>query len=288
MTKVAGIIGLPVAHSLSPIFQGAAFRHCGLDVRYEAWETPAEALAGRVVSLRDPRYLGANVTIPCKQAVIPLLDELGGQSARVGAVNTIVNRQGRLFGFNTDGPGFVASLRREAHFDPAGAAVLLLGAGGAARGIAFALVEAHVRSLSIANRTPDRATSLAAGVASNGVSVRAVAGGESLDRYDLIVNCTSAGMHGGGGEADVPCDLSTASPGALVADIVYVPEETPLLHAARAIGLKTLPGLPMLIYQGALAFELWTGASAPVEVMFDAAREALAQRAATVSGEGAR
>ncbi len=288
MTKIAGIIGHPVAHSLSPVFQGAAFRHCGLDVRYEAWDTASAALAGRLVSLRDPKYLGANVTIPHKQAVIPLLDELGGQSARVGAVNTIVNRNGRLFGFNTDGPGFVASLRREAHFDPSGTAVLLLGAGGAARGIAFALVEANVRSLAIANRTPERARALAVDVASNGASVRAVAMSSALDGYDLIVNCTSAGMHGGGDESGAPCDLSSARPGALVADIVYTPEETPFLREARVLGLRTLPGLPMLIYQGALAFELWTGVSAPVEVMFDAARAALAERAAAAPGKAQR
>ncbi|MCE7929092.1 MAG: shikimate dehydrogenase [Dehalococcoidia bacterium] len=288
MTKLAGIIGHPVAHSLSPAFQGAAFRHCGLDVRYEAWETSPEALAGRLVSLRGPAFLGANVTIPYKQTVIPMLDELGGQSARVGAVNTIVNRNGRLFGFNTDGPGFVASLRREAHFDPAGAAVLLLGAGGAARGIAFALIEANVRSIAIANRTPERARLLASDLASNGGSVLAVALDDSLDRYGLIVNCTSVGMHGGGGESEMPCDLSTASPGAMVADIVYVPEETPLLRKARALGLRTLPGLPMLIYQGALAFELWTGASAPVEVMFDAARDALTQRAVPSAADAER
>src|SRR5512142_3091066 len=117
MTRFAGIIGHPVAHSLSPVFQGAAFRESGLDVAYELWDTLPEALAGRLVSLRDARYLGANVTIPHKEAVIPLLGELGGESAKVGAVNTIVNREGRLFGFNTDGPGFVAALRTEASFE---------------------------------------------------------------------------------------------------------------------------------------------------------------------------
>src|SRR5512141_1893540 len=125
MTRFAGIIGHPVAHSLSPVFQRAAFQASGLDVTYELWDTLPESLPGRIVSLRDPKYLGANVTIPHKEAVIPLLDELGGQSARVGAVNTIVNRGGRAFGFNTDGPGFVAALRREAAWDPAGKSILL-------------------------------------------------------------------------------------------------------------------------------------------------------------------
>src|SRR5512140_2748221 len=112
-----GIIGHPVAHSLSPAFQSAAFEHCGLHTSYELWDTQASGLDARVASLRSPDVLGANVTIPHKESVFPLLDELGGQSARVGAVNTIVNREGRLFGFNTDGPGFVAALRNESRLD---------------------------------------------------------------------------------------------------------------------------------------------------------------------------
>lgn len=271
--RLAGIIGHPVGHSLSPVFQGAAFAHCGLDVRYEAWDTPLDALPGRLASLRDPRYLGANVTIPHKEAVIPLLDELGGQSARVSAVNTIVNREGRLFGFNTDGPGFVAALRNEANFDAAGLSVLLLGAGGAARGIAFALAEASSR-IAIWNRTPERAQRLAEDVAAAGGAVAATATPAPAG-YDCIVNCTSIGMSGTGTEATSPCDFAAATPGALAVDIVYRPARTTFLADAEAAGLRTLGGLPMLIYQGALAFELWTGASAPVEVMFDAARRAL-------------
>ena len=279
MSGVVGIIGHPVAHSLSPVFQAAAFAACGLDVAYERWDTTAEALAGRVVSLRAPKYLGANVTIPHKEAVIPLLDELGGQSARVGAVNTIVNRDGRLFGFNTDGPGFVAALRNEARFDPAGKAIVLIGAGGAARGIAFALAEARAERIVIANRSLARAERLAADVAAGGYrSVTTASPDASLAAYDGVVNCTSIGMHGGGAEDGVPADLATAKPGALVVDIVYAPEQTPFLRAAAARQLPTLGGLPMLIYQGALAFELWTGIPAPVDVMFEGARKALAAR----------
>lgn len=280
MTRLAGIIGHPVAHSLSPVFQAAAFAHCGLDVSYERWDTPADALAGRVVSLSDPKYLGANVTIPHKEAVIPLLDELGGQSARAGAVNTIVNRSGRLFGFNTDGPGFVAALKNEARFDPAGKSVLLLGAGGAARGIAFALLEARVASIAIANRSLERAERLAADVgAQEPGKVSATGQPPSLSAYDIVVNCTSVGMQGGGAAASLPTSLAGARPGTLIVDIVYAPEETPLLREARTAGLPTLGGLPMLIYQGALSFELWTGVAAPVDVMFEAARAELAKRA---------
>jgi shikimate dehydrogenase len=278
MTRLAGVIGYPVAHSLSPAFQTAAFRASGLDVRYELWETAPESLAGRIVSLRDPKYLGANVTIPHKQAVIPLLDELGGQSSRVGAVNTIVNRSGRLFGFNTDGQGFVLAMRNEAHADPSDRSILLLGAGGAARGIAFALAEAKAGRIGIWNRTSARAERLAADVAGAGALATPVPALSDLSPYDVIVNCTSVGMEGSGTESSAPCDISTARPGTLIADIVYAPAETSLLRQAREAGLPVLPGLPMLIYQGALSFELWTGVPAPVEVMFEAARKALAER----------
>lgn len=275
MTRKAGIIGHPVAHSLSPVFQGAAFAHCGLDVSYERWDTPHAQLGGRVASLRDPAMLGANVTVPHKEAVIPLLDELGGQSARMGAVNTIVNREGRLFGFNTDGPGFVAALRNEASFEPAGKRVLLVGAGGAARGIAFALTEARAAEVAVSNRTAGRAEAVAREI---GRPVSAVPWDGPLAGYDCVVNCTSVGMHGGPDPDGVPFDVAGAKPGCLVVDIVYAPEDTPLLGAARAAGLKTLGGLPMLIYQGALAFEHWTGIPAPVDVMFQAARSELARR----------
>ena len=281
--KFAGIIGHPVAHSLSPVFQAAAFAACGLDVRYERWDTPAEALRGRVLRLSGPDYLGANVTIPHKEAVFPLLDELGGQSARVGAVNTIVNRAGRLYGFNTDGPGFVTALKNEAHFDPAGKTILLLGAGGAARGIAFALAEARANRIDISNRSGSRAAQLADDVAATGAEVSAVAETPDLARYDCVVNCTSLGMLHSAGAAIAPCDPSSMRPGALAVDIVYTPERTPFLRAAEAAGAQTLSGLPMLIYQGALAFELWTGVHAPVEAMFDAARAALRERAAAAS-----
>lgn len=279
MTRRVGIIGHPVAHSLSPVFQGAAFAHSGLDARYEAWDTPPSELPRRVASLREEACLGANVTIPHKETVIPLLDELGGESARVGAVNTIVNREGRLFGFNTDGPGFVAALRNEAHFDPAGRSVLLVGAGGAARGIAFALADVGV-DLGIWNRSHERALSLVADLLSDRRpgSHTVVHSRRRLDPggYDCVVNCTSVGMRGGGAEAEMPFDVSELTRGALVVDIVYRPEETPLLASARASGHPVLGGLPMLIYQGALSFELWTGIPAPVDVMFDAARRALA------------
>ncbi len=273
--RTAGLIGHPVAHSLSPVFQNAAFQRCGLDVAYAAWDTPVSALRSRMQRLRSADMLGANVTIPHKQAVIPQIDDLGDFSRRVGAVNTIVNRNGRLFGFNTDGPGFVQSLKDERNLDPHGANVLVFGAGGAARGIVLALADGGAR-LSILNRTFERAEELAR---TGGTSVRALREPGDLGAYDVLVNTTSVGMHGTGTESQSPADLTGARAGALAVDIVYAPERTPFLRQAEEHGLRTLGGLSMLIYQGALAFTHWTGIAAPVDVMFEAARNELARRA---------
>lgn len=277
MRRTAGIIGHPVAHSLSPVFQRAAFRHSGLDIEYEAWDTTAADIERRVNSLRAEEMLGANVTIPHKQAVIPFLDDLGDFSRRVGAVNTIVNREGRLFGFNTDGPGFIESLRAEANLNPSGANVLIYGAGGAARGIVLALVDAGAARIAIANRTRSHATGL---VSLAGPVAAAVDPPTDVGRFNLIVNTTSIGMHGTGTEGQSPCDFAGAAPNTLAVDIVYAPERTPFLVGAEAHGLRTLGGLSMLIYQGALAFTHWTGLPAPVEVMVEAARNELARKAA--------
>lgn len=270
MSARLGIIGHPVAHSLSPAIQGAALRAAGIDATYERWDTPLDDLPARVASLREPDSLGANVTIPHKQAILPLLDEVADLATEIGAVNTIVNHGGHLTGHNTDGGGFVAALR-EAGFEPSGKRFLLAGAGGAARGIAFALRQAGAIAIAISNRTPARAETLAAAAGANAVPF-----GAAPAPYDCVVNCTSAGMHGSGAEDALPCDPAAAAPATLVVDIVYAPEETPLLRAARAAGLPVLGGLPMLIHQGALAFELWTGRPAPLDAMREAARAALA------------
>ncbi len=279
MSARLGIIGSPVAHSLSPAIQGAALAAAGLDATYERWETPVEALPDRVASLRQRDCLGANVTIPHKQAVLPLLDDIAPLAAAIGAVNTIVNTvvdgESRLTGHNTDGAGFVAALR-EAGFEPNGTRILLVGAGGAARGIAFALREAGA-AVAISNRTPERAEALAAAADAAAVPFEA-----PPHPCDCVVNCTSAGMHGSGAEHVTPFDPTAAAPGTLIVDIVYAPAETPLLRAARAAGMPVLGGLPMLIHQGALAFELWTGRPAPLDAMRTAARAALGE----VEGEG--
>jgi len=280
-TLNVGIIGYPLGHSISPAFQQAAFDHYGMDARYLVWETPLDGLTQRIQSLRAPSVLGANVTVPHKEAVRSSLDSLSEAAGRTGAVNTIVNRNGLLEGHNTDVPGFLRALKEDSGFDPRGKRVLLLGAGGAARAAAYALADAGVASLTIANRTAERAQRLI-----QVLGIGAIAKAIPMERdalasdhgWDLIINTTTLGMWHSPGEGQSPLPASLIPPRALVYDLVYNPPDTPLLLEARKAGARTLGGLPMLVYQGAEAFQLWTGKEAPLKVMFEAARRALASR----------
>ena len=278
MTKTAGIIGYPLGHSVSPAFQQAALDFCGIDARYVAWETPPEALERRMRSLRDPEVLGASVTIPHKQAVQPYLDSLSEVAREAGAVNTIVGRDGALEGHNTDVSGFMQALRHDGGFDPAGKRVLILGAGGGARAVAYGLASAGASRILVANRTVERAQALVSALG-NVASFEAIAlDRDALERqggWDLVVNCTTLGMRHGAGERESPLPAELIPSAALVYDLVYNPEETPLLRAAARAGARTLGGLPMLVYQGAEAFRMWTDRDAPLEVMLQAARKAL-------------
>ncbi len=284
MTQRVGIFGYPLGHSMSPALQQAALDEYALDALYEAWPTPPDRLAEAVAGLREPGCYGANVTVPHKEAVMGMLDRLDQQAEAIGAVNTIVTEiGGKLAGYNTDIYGFLASLSSEAGFDPAGKRVVMLGAGGAAKAAAFALVEGNVASLDIANRTVARAEALIAELRSNGAETSAFAIDSTglADRCanaDLIVNCTSIGMRGSPSPDASPLLDGAIQPGCLVYDIVYNPEVTPLLAQAEEAGARTLGGLPMLVYQGAAAFEKWTGMSAPVEVMMAAARRAMEEQ----------
>ena len=211
------------------------------------------------------------------------MDEVSAEAQRAGAVNTVVNDDGRLFGQNTDGAGLVRALREEAGFSFEGSRVLIIGAGGAARGVVMALAGERVEDITIANRTPDRAAALVESV--RHMIPSAEAGPLDADglrtaasRSRLIVNCTSLGMSGGAGQGETPMTANAIPPHTLVCDLVYNPSVTPLLREAEEAGAKTLGGLPMLVYQGAAAFEIWTGQDAPVRVMFKAAEEALRAR----------
>lgn len=275
---LAGVIGDPVSHSRSPYLHNAAFAHLGIDARYERWPTTHAELPARIGSLRAPHILGANVTLPHKLAVIPLLDRLDPQAAQIGAVNTIARLpDGLLEGLNTDAPATIATLRQDAGFDPAGRRVVILGASGAARAAAFALVAAGVMELTVVNRTLARAEELLGDVlaaSDDDPRLRALAPDdpelpEVIATAALIVNATSLGWR----EYETPLPATLIPAAALVFDMVYRP--TRLLREAALAGAATLDGRGMLVRQAALSFERWTGAAAPIDIMFAAFDQAL-------------
>ncbi len=285
MTQRLGIIGYPIGHSISPIFQQAGLDHLGIDATYEKWEVTPEGVGDFVAGLRAPGTLGINITVPHKQAVIPFLDEVDEWATAAGAVNTIVNRDGRLTGHNTDGPGFLQALLVETGYSPDGTRALILGAGGAARGILLALVRGGVDSLVIANRTFERAETLAQLASENGVKSEAIPlAGDALTEAaasaNLIVNCTTMGMSHGPDEHGSPISAAQIPATAIVNDVVYTPLLTPILKEAAVAGATALGGLHMLVYQGVLSFQMWTGRDAPVDVMLAAATAEMASRGA--------
>ena len=278
MTQRLGIIGYPIGHSISPIFQQAGLDHLGIDATYEKWEVTPEDVGDFVAGLRAPGTLGINITVPHKQAVIPFLDEVDEWATAAGAVNTIVNHDGHLTGHNTDGPGFLRALLVET-------GALILGAGGAARGILLALVRGGVDSLVIANRTLERAETLAQLASDNGVGSEAISlSGDALTEAaasaNLIVNCTTMGMSHGPDEHGSPISAAQIPATATVNDVVYTPLLTPILKEAAAAGATALGGLHMLVYQGVLSFQMWTGVDAPVDVMLAAATAEMTSRGA--------
>ena len=286
-----GLIGNPVAHSYSPRFQQAAFDALGIPARYELWQTPASELPARVASLRASGCLGANISIPYKEVVLPLLDVVDSLAARIGAVNTIVHRNGYLYGYNTDAAGLLRALVEQGvgrQLENAGASLkgytaVLLGAGGAARSAAFALASASIDDLIIVNRNLERAQRLAAEVQQgNACQVFSLSNPDFLipRSTSLIINATPVGMHfsnkqvGEGSQEEtedvspLPAEvLARFDAGTFVLDMIYNPVQTQLLRQARNLGLRAANGLSMLLHQGALAFTLWTGQPAPLEIM---------------------
>lgn len=278
MKQQIALFGYPLSHSISPAFQQAAFDSLSIDACYSARPTPPEGLAAEVEKLRAGDHLGANVTIPHKERIRACLDRLDPWAESVGAVNTIVKEDGRLVGHNTDGYGFLRSLEERGGFSPEGKSVLLLGAGGAARAAVFALAERGAGRVLIANRTVERGDALAADVRSHSLDVDSIPMQEARDaagRVDLIVNATSMGMEPGPNAGLSPLESRDISPRALVYDMVYTPQQTPLMEAARQAGADVVGGLWMLIYQGAAAFEMWTFREAPVDLMYEAGQRAL-------------
>lgn len=277
MSKSVGIIGYPLGHTISPAFQQAALDHLKLDAQYQVWETPPKNLPARLEQLRSKDCLGANVTVPHKEAVIPLIDELDMPARYIGAVNTIVNNNGRLKGYNTDWSGFLRSLKDDAGFAAKDKTACVLGAGGSSRAICYALGWEGVSRLIITNRTQARAEELAKELRGVIKRVDVLPRGEAMPEIDLLVNCTTVGLLHSAQEHESPVDTKRLSATTLVMDLIYNPQETPLLKGAGQAGCRTLNGLSMLVYQGAGAFEMWTGKQAPVDVMMLAAKKALSQ-----------
>ena len=259
-----GVIGYPISHSLSPRMQNAALRALSLDGEYSAIAVESADLLETVRGLLAQGFAGLNVTIPHKQAILPLMDELANSARVIGAVNTIVNLNGRMIGHNTDAAGFMRGLTN-AGFNPAGARVLVLGAGGAARAVVYALSDAKA-SVVIWNRTHERAERLASDFGADAIDCLPMG---TLSRFDLIINTTSIGMSPHPDETPLQFPMGETPP-QWVYDLVYRPRETRFLREARAAGARTIGGLDMLVYQGAEAFTLWTGRAAPVDVMRNA------------------
>ena len=278
-TSNFGIIGYPLGHTLSPVFQNAALQHHGIDEVFEAWPTHPDDLEAKVESFRADGFLASCVTLPHKQAVIPMIDDLADTAVSVGAVNWIINDNGHLTGHNTDSPGFLRALTELGDCDPSGKSSVVFGAGGAARAIVHALKSAGVASMTIANRTHSRADELAADFSGDGFDIATCALDDpdlskTARSADLLVNTSSMGMEGGPAPDATPVTADAISPNAVAYDAVYAPPMTPFLEEAERAGAKPLRGFTMLLLQGAVGFELATGRPAPVEEMFEAVRRA--------------
>lgn len=276
-TKICGVIGDPIEHTLSPAMHNAAFRKLGLDYVYVPFRVRKEELGKAIEGMRALNIRGLNVTIPHKVAIIPFLDKLDPMAEKIGAVNTLVNNDGVLTGFNTDASGFLQALL-ERGITAKGKKAIILGAGGAARGIGFILAEkgAHLVFL---NRHLPRAEELARRIAQifqkkvQALMLNEENLGKVLAGADILVNTTSVGMAPGRDETPVPARLLRS--GLMVYDIVYNPLQTRLLKEAETVGAGTIGGIDMLVWQGALAFEKWTGRQAPFALMRETAIKAL-------------
>jgi shikimate dehydrogenase len=278
-TQVVGVIGWPVEHSLSPPMHNAALEHLGLNWVYVPFPVAPDRVGLALAGLRGLSLRGLNVTIPHKSAVIPYLDEISREGQLLGAVNTITNYEGRLLGENTDVAGFRRAVA-EAGWSLEGRRVAVLGAGGSARAVVLAALQGGAREVTVLNRTLARAEEivahLAAAAGTSHLTARALdeQAQTMVREAEVVVDCTSVGMYPRHEVAPV-VPGAWLRPGQLVCDLTYNPRRTVLLEAASAAGAETLEGTGMLVHQGALALESWTGQPAPVEVMRAALLEAL-------------
>jgi shikimate dehydrogenase len=279
-TKIYGIFGHPVEHTFSPGMHNAAFRKLGLDACYVPFSVHPARLRDAVKAVLPLGLCGLNITVPHKEKVIALLDELSEEARLIGAVNTVEVREGRLIGHNTDGRGFIRSLRDGAGFDPRSKNVLIAGAGGAARAVGFCLALAKAERIVFHDVDTAKAARLArdirkkTGVLADTVSSHGLAA--AAREAGCLINATPLGLK----KSDpLPLGRELLLPHHLVCDLVYNPPETGLLRAAKNRGALSLPGLGMLLFQGVIAFEIWTGEKAPVTIMKNALARQIAARA---------
>jgi shikimate dehydrogenase len=274
MEKHYAVIGDPIEHSLSPWMHNAGYEALGIDAEYQRFHVEPSHLAEAVEGLCALGFSGWNVTLPHKEKIISLLDTLTPEARRAGAVNTVKIHEGQRIGHNTDGDGFIRSVEGNLNGFK-GKKAVLLGAGGASKGIALALA-AQGMQVHILNRTPEKATVLVelikqwGGTATSGE----FAPGDWIEDVDLLVQATSVGLHG----EPFPFSVQGISDRALVVDIIFNPRDTVFLQDAKKQGCRTLDGLGMLLYKGAYAWEFWLGGQAPVEVMRQALKDQLLQR----------
>lgn len=270
--RVCYLLGYPVGHSMSAVMHNAAFRELGLDYRYELKSVPPDELGALVASeLRGTEFAGGSVTIPHKLAIMEHLDGIDPSALRIGAVNTIVNEDGQLKGYNTDGIGALMGIT-EIYGNVEEARAVMVGAGGAARAVGYQL-STRVRELTIANRTMERAEELATSLSANpecratmrSIPLQKNTLQSAIEEADILVNATPLGMHPKTDETPVPKELLHS--GLLVFDLVYNPIKTRLLREAEEAGATILPGVNMLVYQGVAAFKMWTSVDPPVETM---------------------
>jgi shikimate dehydrogenase len=269
-TKIIGIIGCPVKHSLSPLMQNEALRACGLDFIFVPFHVEPQDLVTAVAGMKALGVAGFNVTIPHKTAVIPFLDALDESAEVAGAVNTVKSENGTLIGYNTDGDGLVRSLDNDLGFDPNGRTIVVIGSGGASRGAVASLCRSGAHRIVLVNRSHDKAEQLVSTFSGRypGTVLSALNGYEELPNHlsdaDLLINTTSLGMN----NEHIPhVSLESMSSSAKIYDMVYSPSITPLLAEASLAGLTCCNGLGMLSAQGELAFTIWTGVTPPFGLM---------------------
>jgi len=271
MKKLVKLIGYPLGHSVSPAMQNAAFEALGLDWKYELEEVAPDKLEETVEKLKkDPNVAGFNVTVPYKEKVISLLDEISIEAKQIGAVNTVVKKDNKLVGSNTDGAGFIFSLKFDAKFDPKDKKAVVLGAGGASRAVCMMLNLNGAKKITLSDIAEEKALELAKLVNAATAKVNSKELQDGINEADILVNTSPIGMHPKTDQMPL-LDNFEIPANVLVYDLVYNPAKTKLMQKAK----KSCSGLGMLVRQGALAFEKWTGKPAPLEIMRKAAEEAL-------------